>query len=191
MCFAEHKKDLFEMLSTNLNNLIDDLKLQTLELRRRQTIMKNKFIFNIKVLPDWIDYNQHMQDAYYGLAFSYAVDHFQDCVGFDERYRTQSGCTIYVLEDHKFYLNEVKLGSELVIRTSLVDADRKKFILHSEMSVQDTLVATSEMLQAHINTNPKPKVTEMPLEIYESFNKILEQTDKVLHRRSRKLSLKD
>ena len=98
---------------------------------------------------------------------------------------------IYVLEDHKFYLNEVKLGSELVIRTSLVDADRKKFILHSEMFVQDTLVATSEMLQAHINTNPKPKVTEMPLEIYESFNKILELTDKVLDRRSRKLSLKD
>ena len=191
MCFAEHKKDLFEMLSKNLNNLIDDLKLLTLELRRRQTIMENKFIFNIKVLPDWIDYNQHMQDAYYGLAFSYAVDHFQDCVGFDERYRTQSGCTIYVLEDHKFYLNEVKLGSELVIRTRLVDADKKKFILHSEMSVQDTLVATSEMLQAHINTNPKPKVTEMPLEIYEIFNKLLEQTNKVVYRRRRKLFLKD
>ena len=179
------------LLNVNLNNFIHDLTLPILMLSRRQTVMENKFIFKIKVLPEWIDYNQHMQDAYYGLAFSYAVDHFQDCVGFDERYRTQSGCTIYVLEDHKFYLNEVKLGSELVIRTSLVDADRKKFILHSEMFVQDTLVATSEMLQAHINTNPKPKVTEMPLEIYESFNKILELTDKVLHRRSRKLSLKD
>jgi len=52
-------------------------------------------------------------------------------------------------------------------------------------------VATSEMLQAHINTNPKPKVTEMPLEIYEIFNKLLEQTNKVVYRRSRKLSLKD
>ncbi len=153
--------------------------------------MLNEFVFNQRVKSEWIDYNKHMQDAYYGLAFSYAVDHFQDCVGFDERYRTQSGCTIYVLEDHKFYLNEVKLGSELVIRTSLVDADKKKFILHSEMSVQDNLVATSEMLQAHINTNPKPKVTEMPHKIYESFNKLLEQTDKVFDRRSRKLSLHD
>ena len=78
-----------------------------------------------------------------------------------------------------------------MIRTSLVDTDKKKFILHSEMSVQDTLVATSKMLQAHINTNPKPKVTEMPLEIYEIFNKLLEQTNKVVYRRSRKLSLKD
>jgi len=88
-------------------------------------------------------------------------------------------------------LNEVKLGSELVIRTRLVDADKKKFILHSEMSVQDTLVATSEMLQAHINTNPEPKVTEMPLEIYAIFNKLLEQTNKDVYRRRRKLFLKD
>ena len=153
--------------------------------------MLNEFVFNQPVTSEWIDYNKHMQDAYYGLAFSYAVDHFQDCVGFDERYRTQSGCTIYVLEDHKFYLNEVKLGSELVIRTRLVDANKKQFILHSEMSVQDTLVATSEMLQAHINTNTKPKVTEMPLEIYEIFNKLLEQTNKVVYRRRRKLFLKD
>ena len=154
--------------------------------------MLNEFVFKLPVKSEWIDYNKHMQDAYYGLAFSYAVDHFQDCVGFDERYRTQSGCTIYVLEDHKFYLNEVKQGSELVIRTSLVDADKKKFILHSEMSVQDTIVATSEMLQAHISTNPKPKVTEMPLAMCESFKKILEQTNKVLYRGSRrKLFLKD
>ena len=179
MCFAEHKKDLFEMLSTNLNNLIDDLKLLTLELRRRQTIMKNKFIFNIKVLPDWIDYNQHMQDAYYGLAFSYAVDHFQDCVGFDQRYRIQSGCTVYVLEDHKCYLNEVKLGSDLVIKTSLLDTDKKKFILYAQMFVQDNIVATSEMLQAHVSTRPIPKISEMPLDIYKSFNKLLEQTIKI------------
>ena len=167
------------MLSTNLNNLIDDLKLLTLELRRRQTIMENKFIFNIKVLPDWIDYNQHMQDAYYGLAFSYAVDHFQDCVGFDQRYRIQSGCTVYVLEDHKCYLNEVKLGSDLVIKTSLLDTDKKKFILYAQMFVQDNIVATSEMLQAHVSTKPIPKISEMPLDIYKSFNKLLEQTIKI------------
>jgi acyl-CoA thioester hydrolase len=153
--------------------------------------MLNEFVFKLPVKSEWIDYNKHMQDAYYGLAFSYAVDHFQDCVGFDERYRTQSGCTIYVLEDHKFYLNEVKLGTELLIKTSLVATDKKKFILHSQMSVQNTVVATAEMLQAHINTKPKPRVTEMPTDIYESFRKLLGQSNKVLYRRSRKLSLND
>ena len=88
--------------------------------------MLNKFIFKINVQEEWIDYNNHMQDAYYGLAFSYAVDHFQDAVGFDQNYRSQTGCTIFVVEDHKFYLKEVKLGSKLVIETTLLDADKKK-----------------------------------------------------------------
>ena len=153
-------------------------------------MMLNEFVFKLSVRSEWIDYNQHMQDAYYGLAFSYAVDHFQDCVGFDERYRAQSGCTIYVVEDHKFYLNEVKLGSELIIRTSLLDTDKKKFILYSQMVVQDAIVATSEMLQAHVNTKPKPKITEMPTEIYKNLKKLLDQTPEVsTFRRSRKLAL--
>ncbi len=152
--------------------------------------MLNEFVFKLPVKSEWIDYNQHMQDAYYGLAFSYAVDHFQDCVGFDERYRTQSGCTIYVVEDHKFYLNEVKLGSELVIRTSLLDTDKKKFVLYSQMFVRDDIVATSEMLQAHVNTKPKPKITEMPGEIYKKFKELLGQKTEIsMFRRSRKLTL--
>lgn len=131
-----------------------------------------------------------MQDAYYGLAFSYAVDHFQDAVGFDEDYRSRTGCTIFVVEDHKFYLNEVKLRSELVIKTTLLDADKKKFILQSQMLVNDKKVATSEMLQAHVKTDPTPKITEMPQVIYDRFTDLLKQKNDVsMGLVSRKLSL--
>ena len=131
-----------------------------------------------------------MQDAYYGLAFSYAVDHFQDVVGFDEDYRSRTGCTIFVVEDHKFYLNEVKLRSELVIKTTLLDADKKKFILQSQMLVNDKKVATSEMLQAHVKTDPTPKITEMPQVIYDRFTDLLKQKNDVsVGLVSRKLSL--
>ena len=134
--------------------------------------MQNRFIFNITVRPDWIDYNDHMQDAYYGLAFSYAIDHFQDKVGFDDKYRRQSGNTIYVIEDHKFYLNEVKLASKLKIETNLIDTDKQKFVLYSQMFVNNELVAVSEMLQAHVSKNPKPAITNMPGEIYERFKQL-------------------
>ena len=152
--------------------------------------MLNQFIFKINVQEEWIDYNNHMQDAYYGLAFSYAVDHFQDAVGFDEDYRSRTGCTIFVVEDHKFYLNEVKLRSELVIKTTLLDADKKKFILQSQMLVNDKKVATSEMLQAHVKTDPTPKITEMPQVIYDRFTDLLKQKNDVnMGLVSRKLSL--
>ena len=131
-----------------------------------------------------------MQDAYYGLAFSYAIDHFQDAVGFDENYRSRTGCTIFVVEDHKFYLNEVKLRSELVIKTTLLDADKKKFILQSQMLVNDKKVATSEMLQAHVKTAPTPKITEMPQVIFDRFTDLLKQKNNVnMGFVSRKLSL--
>ena len=124
------------------------------------------------------------------MAFSYAIDHFQDAVGFDENYRSRTGCTIFVVEDHKFYLNEVKLRSELVIKTTLLDADKKKFILQSQMLVNDKKVATSEMLQAHVKTAPTPKITEMPQVIYDRFTDLLKQKNDVnMGFVSRKLSL--
>ena len=152
--------------------------------------MLNDFTFKINVQEQWIDYNHHMQDAYYGLVFSYAVDHFQDVVGFDKSYRSKTGCTIFVIEDHKFYLSEVKLGSELKIKTTLVDADKEKFILHSQMLVDGKTVAVSEMLQAHVNTRPTPRITEMPELIYGSFTDLINQSaDCHTPLRSRRLSL--
>ncbi len=35
--------------------------------------MTMTFRYQTTVRPEWIDYNRHMQDAYYGLVFSYAV----------------------------------------------------------------------------------------------------------------------
>ena len=77
-----------------------------------------------------------------------------------------------------------------MIKTTLVDADKEKFILHSQMLVDGKTAAVSEMLQAHVNTRPTPKITEMPELIYMNFTDLLNQTangDTQL--RSRKLSL--
>ena len=41
------------------------------------------FTYHTKVQSDWIDYNGHMQDAYYGLVFSHGVDALLEEVGFD------------------------------------------------------------------------------------------------------------
>ncbi|MCV2869292.1 hypothetical protein OEW28_11720 [Defluviimonas sp. WL0002] len=57
--------------------------------------MTRTFHYRTSVRPEWIDYNGHMQDAYYGLVFSHAVDAFQDEVGFDAAYRKATGCTTY------------------------------------------------------------------------------------------------
>ena len=50
------------------------------------------------VLPEWIDYNGHMNVAYYVLAFDHATDAFLDYVGLDQTYKKDANCTTFVVE---------------------------------------------------------------------------------------------
>ena len=124
--------------------------------------MSQEFLFRCEVKPEWIDYNGHMQDAYYGLIFSFAVDALQDAVGFDAAYRKASGCTIYLLEDHKFFLREVHEGQQILVTSRVLDVDETKFHLHCEMTESSQLVAVSELMELHVNQHPKPHAIPMP-----------------------------
>lgn len=85
--------------------------------------MSRVFHFETEIIEAWIDYNGHMRDSYFGLVFSLAVDAVQDEIGFDEAYRKATGCTIYLLEDHKFFLKEVKLGATVRVETRVLGCD--------------------------------------------------------------------
>jgi acyl-CoA thioester hydrolase len=127
--------------------------------------MTDRFDYHTTVRPEWIDYNDHMRDAYYGLVFSYAVDAFQDAVGLDGAYRTRSGCTIYLVEDHKHFLREVKRGAAITVETRLLDHDAKRFHLWSVMREGEAVLAVAEMMELHVARDPGPRVAPMPEEI--------------------------
>lgn len=123
------------------------------------------FAYSATVRSDWIDYNGHMQDAYYGLVFSHAVDAFQDAVGFDAAYRARTGCTIYLLENHTRFLREVKPGASLVLVTHLIGYNARRFHLWSEMRVGGAPVAVSEMIEMHVRQKPDPHAANIPPDI--------------------------
>ena len=79
------------------------------------------------VLPEWIDYNGHMNVAYHVLAFDHACDAFLDYVGLDETYRTRTGGTTFAAECHITYLRELDAGAPLRFATQLFDYDEKRF----------------------------------------------------------------
>ena len=78
------------------------------------------------VQEDWIDYNGHMNLAYYVLVFDHTTDALQDVVGLDAAYREATGCSIFVVEAHVTYDNEVGLGEEMRVRTRVMDVDEKR-----------------------------------------------------------------
>ena len=59
------------------------------------------------VPADWIDYNGHMNDGYYALAFTEATEAFPDKLGLGAACREQAGCGIYTVESHLCFFRSV------------------------------------------------------------------------------------
>ena len=61
----------------------------------------------VTVEPGWIDYNGHMNVAYYVLAFDRATDRMLDLLDVGEAYRRRTEASFFVLESHITYDREV------------------------------------------------------------------------------------
>lgn len=108
--------------------------------------------YRCTVLPEWIDYNGHLSEAYYVLAFGFATDQVMDALGLDLAYRSASGCSLYTVEAHVRYLAETIEGASLVITTTVIGAGTKKLHLAHEMRSDGILIATEEILALHVDS---------------------------------------
>jgi len=107
-------------------------------------------LFEQTVRPEWIDYNGHMSEAFYVLVFGHATDEMMNAVGLGPAYRERSGCSLYTVEAHVRYLDEVAEGTPLTVRTRVLGVDGKKLRFAHEMSAEDRTVATSELFALHV-----------------------------------------
>ena len=150
------------------------------------------FEYNTYVKSEWIDYNGHMQDAYYGLVFSYAVDAFQDWIGFDAAYRTETDCTIYLVEEHKYFLREVKETDLLKVQIDVLGVSDKLFHLYCAMQSGGHDVAISELMEMHVCQKPTPKGASIPQAISAQLNKLVisEKEELRIARRARAMRMK-
>lgn len=116
------------------------------------------------VLPEWIDNNKHMNVAYYVLIFDQSLDEFLDEIGLTREYRSSANCTVYVLETHVTYIQEVHEGDPLEIYARVLDCDEKRMHLFLEMRHRDKgfLAATSEQMIMHLSVEDGPKAAPMP-----------------------------
>ena len=121
-------------------------------------------VYRAKIQPDWIDFNGHLRDAYYGLVASLAIDEVMDHLGLDAAYRARTRCTLYTLEVHLHYLHEVKSSDDLGVVTSVLDYDRKRLQVGCRFicSRLGEPVATAEMMLLHVHQGDKPTVASFP-----------------------------
>ncbi|MBT8108945.1 MAG: thioesterase family protein [Gammaproteobacteria bacterium] len=106
------------------------------------------------VLPEWIDYNDHMNVAYYLLAFDHAVDELWRVFGLTEEYvRTHSTSTVAV-ESHVTWQREIVEGEPYIITTQILAYDEKRIHQFQRMYHREEgfLAATCEWMNLHFDT---------------------------------------
>lgn len=132
------------------------------------------------VRPEWIDYNGHMNVAYYVLAFDYATDAFLDYIGLDRDHKAKANVTTFVADMNVTYIQEVVEGDPLRFTTQLLEFDTKKFRYFHSMyhAEKGYLAATNELLSLHIDLATR-RVGEMGPEILEKLQKILNAHQKL------------
>ena len=115
------------------------------------------------VRPEWIDYNRHMNIAYYVLVFDQALDHAFPAMGFEpERLRPIHGST-FTAELHVTNQRELHLGDPLRVTTQLLDFDDKRchFLQCLHHGGEGYLAATQEWLMLFVDLERR-RVAAMP-----------------------------
>jgi acyl-CoA thioester hydrolase len=151
-------------------------------------------VYHVKIEPEWIDFNGHVRDAYYGLAASYAVDGLLDHMGLDAPYRERTRCALYTLEMHIHFLHEVKDLDDLKIHAFILDVDRKRihvgFTFHCSRLADPA--ATADLMLLHVHQGEKPASAPLPEAVIEKLNaaKLSAGARDAFGPRSRKIELK-
>lgn len=107
--------------------------------------------YSTPVREEWIDYNGHLSEAYYVLVFGFATDAAMEALGLGEDYRAATGCSLYTVEAHVRYVQEVNRDAQLEVRTLVAGSAQKKLHLAHEMRVDGEIVATEEILGIHVD----------------------------------------
>jgi acyl-CoA thioester hydrolase len=108
--------------------------------------------YETDVLTEWLDYNGHMNDAAYALALTAANEAFLNLAGIGADYRAKTGCTMYTVEAHIYYLAEVRATDRLTARTEIAELAAKKLRLTTALLRTDgQTAARSEFLYLHFD----------------------------------------
>ncbi|MER7056039.1 MULTISPECIES: thioesterase family protein [unclassified Streptomyces] len=135
------------------------------------------------VRPEWIDYNGHMSEAFYVLVFGHATDALMIETGLGSSYRESTGCSLYTVESHIRFLQDVPEAAHLAIRTRVLGAAaRKSRFAHEMYVVSDpeseptpgaAPVATTELLAVHVDQRAG-RATEFPPAVRHRFTELTE-----------------
>src|SRR5476649_1175620 len=117
----------------------------------------------MRVEPQWIDFNGHLNMAYYNVLFDRAVDEVYELIGLGPAYLKQHNHSTMVAETHVRYLRELRQSDAVRVSVQLLGYDAKRIHLFETLlhATENWVSATCESMTLHVDMTAK-KVAPFP-----------------------------
>tara|TARA_Y100001970_G_scaffold77275_1_gene98205 strand:+ start:2987 stop:3451 length:465 start_codon:yes stop_codon:yes gene_type:complete len=133
----------------------------------------SQFLKTYKITKDWVDYNSHLNMAYYVLIFDKAWEVMLEKFQMGEASAKTTQKSTMVVETHTTYNNEVKENEEVNINLIFFDHDKKRLHFKLEMIEKSSkkLSATIEMISLYVDLKERrvAEFEENKLELMDNF----------------------
>ncbi len=127
----------------------------------------------MQVEPQWIDYNGHLNMAYYNVLFDRAVDELLELVGAGKDYVQREQRSIFTAEAHLLYLRELQSGDPVRVTVQLLAYDAKRLHYFEQLfhASHGWVSATSENMSLHVDLTAR-KTAAFPDKVAERLAKM-------------------
>jgi acyl-CoA thioester hydrolase len=111
----------------------------------------------MRVEQNWIDYNGHLNMAYYNVLFDRCVDEAYELLGIGHEYLKTQQHSTFTAEAHVRYLRELHEADPVRATFQLLDYDTKRIHYFQQLfhASDGWMSATSENMTLHVNMTTK------------------------------------
>ncbi|MGL4243177.1 MAG: thioesterase family protein, partial [Beijerinckiaceae bacterium] len=120
----------------------------------------------MRVEPGWIDYNGHLNMAYYHVLFDRAVDEAFLLCGLGPDYAKERGGSFFIVESRMRYRRELSLRDRVRVTLQLLAVDDKRmhYVMELREASESWLAAACENLSIHVDMATR-KAAPFPADI--------------------------
>lgn len=124
----------------------------------------------MRISPEWIDYNGHLNMAYYSLLFDRAVDEAFGLCGLGPDYIRDRRASYFLVESRIRYRRELTVRDRVRVTLHLIGVDDKR--IHYAMEIRHAgegwLAAAAEFVSIHVDMTTR-KAAAFPPEVLASL----------------------
>ena len=127
----------------------------------------------MRVEPSWIDYNGHLNMAYYNVLFDRAVDEAYALAGIGEAYLKKRKHSTFTAEVHVRYLRELHADDPVRVTFQLLDFDSKRLHFFEQLfhATEGWVSATCESLSLHVDMEAR-KTAPFPDDVKKTLKRM-------------------